>query len=229
MKAVAIMSGGLDSTVLAYLLKRQGFAVEALSFDYGQRHRKELEYARRVAADLDDSWRLVNLQAAGVTELLLGSALTDSSVMVPEGHYAAESMRATVVPNRNAIMLAIACAAAASWGAESVALAVHAGDHPIYPDCRPAFVHAFEAMEYVAMEGMAKVRIVAPFLDKTKADIVRMGADLGVPFDRTWSCYQGGVTHCGACGTCHERREAFSLAGVQDPTIYAAQPVLPAR
>lgn len=229
MKAVAIISGGLDSTVLAYLLKSQGYVLETLSFDYGQRHHKEIEYAEAAAADLHAGWRLINLQAAGVTELLAGSALTDSSVSVPEGHYAAESMRATVVPNRNAIMLAIGCAAAASWRAESVALAVHAGDHPIYPDCRPDFVHAFEVMEGVAMEGMAHLRILAPFLDKTKADIVRTGVELGVPFERTWSCYKGYSTHCGGCGTCHERREAFTLAGVHDPTVYAAQPVLPAR
>jgi 7-cyano-7-deazaguanine synthase len=125
-------------------------------------------------------------------------------------------------------MLAVACAAAGGSKAEAVALAVHAGDHPIYPDCRPDFIASFEAMERIAMEGMAQITILAPFLNRTKADIVRLGAELGVPFEGTWSCYKGGQIHCGACGTCFERREAFQLAGVADPTPYAAQPVFEA-
>jgi len=225
MKAVAVMSGGLDSTVLGYLLRSQGYDLSVISFDYGQRHRKELDFAQATSAELGAEWTLVDLSAAGIGKLLRGSALTDAAIDVPEGHYAAETMRLTVVPNRNAIMLAIACAAAASSGAESVAFAVHSGDHPIYPDCRPAFVQAFEAMEQVALEGMAEIQVLAPFMDRTKTDIVRIGSQLGVPFDRTWSCYNGRVIHCGACGTCYERREAFRLAGVADPTRYAAQPL----
>jgi 7-cyano-7-deazaguanine synthase len=227
MKAVAVMSGGLDSTVLGYLLRSQNYELRAISFDYGQRHRKELDHARAVAADLAAPWILIDLAAGGIGQLLRGSALTDPSIEVPEGHYAAENMRVTVVPNRNAIMLAIACAGAGSWGAEAVAFAVHAGDHPVYPDCRPAFVRAFEAMERLAMEGTAHVEVLAPFVDKTKADIVTLGHQLGVPFERTWSCYNGRDIHCGACGTCYERREAFRLAGVGDPTMYAAEPVFP--
>jgi 7-cyano-7-deazaguanine synthase len=229
MKVVAVMSGGLDSTVLGYLLRSQGHELRVISFDYGQRHRKELDYARAVAADLAAPWTLIDLAVAGLGELLRGSALTDATIEVPQGHYADESMRVTVVPNRNAIMLSIACAAAGSWGDGIVAFAVHAGDHPIYPDCRPAFVQAFEAMERVAMEGMSDIRLLAPFVDRTKADIVRLGQQLGVPFERTWSCYNGRDVHCGACGTCYERREAFQLAGVSDPTDYAAEPAIPAR
>jgi 7-cyano-7-deazaguanine synthase len=131
-------------------------------------------------------------------------------------------MRATVVPNRNAVMLAIACALAGGSGADSVAVAVHAGDHPVYPDCRPEFVRAFEAMERIAMEGMAELRILAPFVSLRKHDIVRIGAEHGVALARTWSCYRGEAVHCGLCGTCTERREAFVLAGVADPTVYAA-------
>lgn len=221
MTTVAVVSGGLDSTVMAHLLRDDGHRLHTVSFDYGQRHRRELDCARAMAADLGAPWELVDLRAAGVTRFLGGSALTDASVAVPEGHYADASMRVTVVPNRNAMMLAIACCLAASVSAEAVALAVHGGDHPIYPDCRPEFVAAFEVMERLAMEGMADLRILAPFSTLSKADIVRLGAEHEVPFERTWSCYVGGEVHCGRCGTCFERREAFAVAGVADPTVYA--------
>lgn len=219
MKIVAVVSGGLDSTVMAHVLQAEGHDLHAISFDYGQRHRRELDCARALAGDLGVPWELVDLHAAGVTRLLGGSALTDAVVEVPEGHYADESMRATVVPNRNAMMLTIACALAGSISAEAVAFAVHGGDHPIYPDCRPEFVRAFEAMERIAMDAPG-LRILAPFVEMTKADIVRLGASHGVAFERTWSCYNGRERHCGRCGTCYERREAFQLAGVADPTAY---------
>src|SRR5262249_28143130 len=218
-KAAAIISGGLDSVTLAHLLASQGYDLHLLSFDYGQRHRKELDFAQRAAARLGAEWTLIDLKAAGLKTLLRGSALTDPDVQVPEGHYAADNMRITIVPNRNAIMLAIACAAVESDGAQVVGVAVHAGDHVIYPDCRPEFIEAFEAMERLAMDRPV-LRIEAPFLNCSKADIVRIGAQLNVPFGQTWSCYRGDEIHCGACGTCVERREAFLLAGVIDPTIY---------
>jgi 7-cyano-7-deazaguanine synthase len=228
LKAVAIMSGGLDSTTLGYFLREQGYQFDVLSFDYGQRHRKELDYAQKGARTLGAKWNLIDLEAAGLSQLLRGSALTDAAIDVPEGHYAAENMRTTIVPNRNAVMLAIACAAAGASGVETVALAVHSGDHPIYPDCRPEFISSFESMERVAMEGMARIEILAPFLARTKADIVTLGAQLGVPFAETWSCYKGGDIQCGACGTCYERREAFQLADIPDPTKYLAEPVFEA-
>jgi 7-cyano-7-deazaguanine synthase len=139
---------------------------------------------------------------------------------VPDGHYAEETMRCTVVPNRNAIMLAIAFGVAVPLGAETVAAAVHAGDHFIYPDCRPRFVETFAAMQCAALDGVAQIAFETPFLHWSKADIVREGARLGVPFAETWSCYKGGGYHCGRCGTCVERREAFYLAGADDPTVY---------
>ncbi len=221
-RAVAVVSGGLDSTTMAYALRAQGYALDAISFDYGQRHRKELEYAERMAADLEAPFTLIDLHAAGITGLLTGSALTDESVTIPDGHYADESMQITVVPNRNAIMLSIACAVAVTRDAGAVAFGAHTGDHFIYPDCRPEFVRAFEAMVNVAVEGLASIEILAPFLSMTKADIVTLGAELHVPFERTWSCYKGGAVHCGTCGTCYERREAFARAHVVDPTIYAS-------
>jgi 7-cyano-7-deazaguanine synthase len=227
-RVVAVVSGGLDSTTMAYRLRADGDELLAISFDYGQRHRKELTFAERVATDLNAPWTLIDLHAAGVTSFLTGSALTDSSVAVPDGHYADESMQATVVPNRNAIMLSIACALAITENASAVAFGAHAGDHFIYPDCRPGFVSAFEAMVNLAVEGLGELQILAPLLSMTKTGIVRLGDELGVPFERTWSCYKGGELHCGTCGTCHERREAFAQANVSDPTVYEGEPA-PAR
>ena len=140
---------------------------------------------------------------------------------MPDGHYAEESMKITVVPNRNAIMLSIAYGVAVSKGANAVAAAFHGGDHFIYPDCRPGFINAFAAMQSHALEGLSNIQLYTPFVNLTKADIAVEGARLGVPFEYTWSCYKGGDLHCGRCGTCVERREAFDLAGVSDPTIYA--------
>jgi 7-cyano-7-deazaguanine synthase len=217
---VLILSGGLDSTVLAYKLHTAGSRLTMLSFDYGQRHGRELDYARRTATRLG-LHRVVDLSA--VSGLLSGSSLTDDAVAVPDGHYTDASMRATVVPNRNATMLDVAVAHAVAVMADAVAFGAHAGDHPIYPDCRPAFLDAYRRMVLLANEGFLVDRftVLAPFLGLSKADIVTVGAELNVPFEDTWSCYKGGPTHCGACGTCVERREAFALAGVADPTEYA--------
>jgi 7-cyano-7-deazaguanine synthase len=221
-RVVAVVSGGLDSTTMAYSLRAQGYELIAISFDYGQRHRKELTFAEKVAAELDAPWTLIDLHAAGLTSFLTGSALTDDTVAVPDGHYADQSMKITVVPNRNAIMLSIACALAVTRDAGAVAFGAHAGDHFIYPDCRPEFVRAFEAMVNIAVDGLASIEILAPFLSITKTDIVRLGNELQVPFERTWSCYKGEALHCGTCGTCFERREAFADAHVVDPTVYAS-------
>jgi 7-cyano-7-deazaguanine synthase len=219
-KAIAIVSGGLDSVTLAHLLHAQGYQLHLLSFDYGQRHRKELLFAERCARRLEATFSLLDLQQLG--QHFKGSALTDESVAVPDGHYAAANMAITVVPNRNAIMLAIAYGIAVAEEAEAVAFAAHAGDHFIYPDCRPAFIEAFGAMQRLAVEGHGhpRLHLEAPFAHLKKEQIVRLGAALGVPFAETWSCYKGGEKHCGTCGTCNERKEAFLLAGVPDPTDY---------
>ena len=219
-RAVAICSGGLDSAVLAYLLRGQGFALHLLGFDYGQRHVKELDYAANLAASLEARFDRIDLTS--LRPLLRGSALTDD-IDVPHGHYAAPNMAITVVPNRNAVMLAIGYAAAVSDEAQRVACGVHAGDHFVYPDCRPEFVSAFDAMQQKATEGFSdpNLSLYAPFLQWSKADIVREGARLNVPFAQTWSCYEGGELQCGWCGTCVERKAAFVLAGVPDPTVYA--------
>jgi 7-cyano-7-deazaguanine synthase len=219
--AVAIVSGGLDSVTLAHLLHSQEYSLHLLAFDYGQRHARELEFARACADRLHAGFDRVDL--TGLRPLLKGSALTDD-IAVPHGAYADASLAVTVVPNRNAILLAVAYAAAVAQRAQLVATGVHAGDHPVYPDCRPAFITAFEAMQRVAVAGYGDpdLRLEAPFMDQSKADIVRLGAELGVPFEQTWSCYEGGAMHCGQCATCLERRAAFAEAGVPDPTEYTA-------
>lgn len=209
----------MDSVTLAYLLASQGYALHLLAFDYGQRHKRELEYARLCAETLGADFDVVDIR--GVGRLLSGSALTDD-IEVPHGHYAAENMAVTVVPNRNAIMLSIAYGAAVSEGAALVAAAMHTGDHYVYPDCRPEFIEAFAAMQERAVEGFGHedLTLYTPFIDSGKAAIVEAGAKLGVPYEQTWSCYEGGEVHCGLCGTCNERKEAFELGGVPDPTEY---------
>lgn len=222
-RIVALLSGGLDSTVLvAYLLDR-GHQVDALSADYGQRHRRELEAAGAVAAHYGLQHDLLDMTAVG--SLLSGSALTDHSVAVPDGHYAAEQMRTTIVPNRNMLFLAAAGGIAQAREAHAIAIAVHAGDHYIYPDCRPPFLAAMREALRLATEEPERfgLGILSPFEDRTKADIVTLGAALGAPMGLSWSCYRGGLSHCGKCGTCYERREAFALAGVADPTDYVDQ------
>jgi len=218
LKTLVICSGGLDSVTLAHKVAREHTLMGLLSFDYGQRHKKELDFAARAAQTLGVPHDTLDI--SGIGKLLSGSALTDD-IAVPDGHYAEDSMRITVVPNRNAIMLSIAYGIASARGAQAVAAAFHGGDHFIYPDCRPPFAEAFETMERHAMEGFSDIRLYTPFIHISKGAIAAEGAKLGVNFAETWSCYKGGEMHCGCCGTCVERREAFDLAGVPDPTPYA--------
>jgi 7-cyano-7-deazaguanine synthase len=217
LRTLVVCSGGLDSVTLSHKVSIENTLIHLVSFDYGQRHRKELDCARRCATRLGVAHDIVDITDIG--RRLTGSALTDDT-QVPDGHYAEATMRATIVPNRNAIMLAIAFGVAAARRAEAVAAAVHSGDHFIYPDCRPSFVEAFAAMQRMALDGFAQIAFETPFLRWSKADIVREAARLGVPFAQTWSCYKGGARHCGRCGTCVERREAFHVCGVDDPTPY---------
>ncbi|WP_417814009.1 7-cyano-7-deazaguanine synthase QueC [Thalassospira alkalitolerans] len=218
MKTIVVCSGGLDSVTLAYKVAREHSLHSLISFDYGQRHKKELDYAARAASDLGVKHHVVDLTSVG--GLLGGSSLTSDDIDVPDGHYAEETMRITVVPNRNAIMFAVAFGAAAAAGADAVATAVHGGDHFIYPDCRPDFITSFQTMQNHALEGVRDVTLYTPFVNVSKADIALEAGRLAVPIDRTWSCYKGHETHCGRCGTCVERREALELARMPDPTVY---------
>lgn len=220
MKTVLSLSGGLDSTVLLYHLKyKMGHEVLCLSVNYGQRHKRELQAAERIAFLNGCQWKLADLTA--IKDLFAGSSQTSTGIAVPEGHYAEESMKQTVVPNRNMVLLSLATAWAVSAKADFVAYAAHAGDHAIYPDCRPAFAEAMG--DAISLCDWHKVKLIRPFLYPTPMDkttVALMGKELRVPFAETWSCYKGELFHCGKCGTCHERREAFQLAGIDDPTIY---------
>jgi 7-cyano-7-deazaguanine synthase len=212
-KPIVLYSGGLDSTVLLWSLRPN---VKALIFQYGQRHSKEVGFATNICLTHNIEYEVADLH--GIAHLIASGSQTGDQP-VPEGHYAEESMKATIVPNRNMIMLSIAVGWAVSTKSHSVFWAAHAGDHIIYPDCRPEFFHS---MANAILDGNAWNDIIleAPFIYKTKADIVKLGTQLNAPLDQTWSCYKGGILHCGKCGTCVERKEAFQLAGIVDTTEY---------
>lgn len=215
---LVLLSGGMDSsTLLAHSLDQMGVqdhAISAVFVDYGQRHVRERESARLVAAHYGVDLIELDLRSFGAS---VTSALTVKGENVPHGHYAADNMALTVVPNRNAVLLSAAAGIAASLGHNVVRTAVHAGDHAVYPDCRPAFITALS----IATVLGCGVEIEAPFVEISKAQIAARGFKLGVPYVHTWSCYEGGDQHCGRCGTCVERAEAFDLAAVDDPTTYA--------
>jgi 7-cyano-7-deazaguanine synthase len=215
---VISLSGGLDSSVMAYHLAAQGHNIKAITVNYGQRHAREIEAARWIARSLSIEHQVLYL--ADPLRGILGecSSLLLDGPAIPEGHYAHESMKSTIIPNRNMLLISLAVAYSISNGLGGVAYAAHSGDHAIYPDCRPEFARAMDAA--VSLCDWSEQVLLRPFINLTKADIVVLGAELKVPFERTWSCYKGGSTHCGKCGTCVERREAFELAGVKDPTTY---------
>lgn len=217
-KAILILSGGMDSATLLYKLLAEDFEVKALGFDYGQRHARELIHASEIAAKEGVEFHEIDLTS--IKPLLKGSSQTDPSVPVPHGHYAAENMKLTVVPNRNMIMLSIAAAFAMSEKAKWIAYAAHAGDHAIYPDCRPEFTDAL--VKALGLADWHTVGLLRPFIELTKGQIVELGERLAVPYHLTYSCYEGGEVHCGLCGTCTERKEAFAHANAIDPTTYAS-------
>lgn len=219
-KVIVVYSGGMDSyTLLMGALASAGDLVDvhAISFNYGQRHVKELEYACEVCQKLGISHTVVEMKNIG-RQLLSGSSQTDDSIPVPEGHYEDENMKLTVVPNRNMIMLSLAVGYAVSIGADTVLFGVHSGDHAIYPDCRPEFVSAMNTVAGLAnYEG---VLIHAPFLDMTKGDIAKEGKRLMLDYGNSWTCYKGDDKACGKCGACQERLEAMQFAGIIDPLEY---------
>jgi 7-cyano-7-deazaguanine synthase len=214
---IVILSGGMDSTVLAYHTAHSGGheLIGCVSVNYGQRHSKELDCAKATCVDLKVPHYLLEL--SNLRKFISSSALTGDQE-VPEGHYAEESMKATVVPNRNMILLALATGVAITKGARVIAYGAHTGDHTIYPDCRPEFAGAMS--QAIALCDWEPPTLARPFINISKADIVRMGLSLNVPFDQTWTCYKGGDRACGRCGTCVERLEAFNIVGATDPLTY---------
>ena len=224
-KVVVLVSGGMDSVAALYDAQAAREVVGALSFNYGSKHNlREIPFAALQCEKLGISHRVIPL--AFVNELFT-SHLLASGGEIPDGHYEEETMKQTVVPFRNGIMLAIAGGYAESIGATGLVIAAHAGDHAIYPDCREAFMQAMDAA--LQSGTYAQVALLRPFIAMSKAQIARHGHELGVDFSQTWSCYKGGDIHCGTCGTCVERREAFQLAGLPDPTEYANVSPLPPR
>ena len=212
--SVIIVSGGLDSITLLYD-KAETIALD-ISFDYGQNHgKKELPYAEYHCQKLGIPHITIPLT---FMHQYFKSSLLEGAEAIPEGHYEEENMKSTVVPFRNGIMLAIATGIAESHELKRVYIANHGGDHTIYPDCRPEFI---DAMDKATSAGtFVDVRVEAPYTNISKADIVRRGTALGIDYAKTWSCYKGSEIHCGKCGTCVERKEAFADAGVEDPTEY---------
>ena len=225
MRVVVLCSGGMDSVTALHWARAEHDVLAAISFDYGSKHNhRELPFAAEHCAGLGVRHEVVSLDFMA---RLFASNLLSGGGEIPDGHYEEASMKQTVVPFRNAIMLSVAAGYAESVGADGLVIAAHGGDHAIYPDCREAFMAAMgEAMRTGTYAG---IRLLRPFIEMNKGAIAALGARLGVDFGRTWSCYKGGARHCGRCGTCVERREAFLVAGVPDPTDYESLDPLPPR
>ena len=216
MKVVVLVSGGMDSVVALHDAKHAHDVVVGLSFDYGSKHNdREIPFAKYHCDHLGIPHEVIDL---GFMNTHFESALLQSGEAIPDGHYEEESMKQTVVPFRNGILLAIAAGFAESRGAEGLVIAAHSGDHAIYPDCREDFMKTMG--DAIQLGTYAEMTLLRPFITMRKEDIARRGAELGVDFAQTWSCYKGGTIHCGTCGTCVERQEAFTLAQIHDPTAY---------
>ena len=214
-KVVVIYSGGMDSFTVLHKAVQAGHDVYALSFNYGQRHVKELQCAAQVCQELGIKHKIVDISA--INQLLAGSSLTDN-IDIPEGHYAADNMKSTVVPNRNMILLSLAVGYAVSIGANQVYYGAHSGDHFIYPDCRPEFVQKMHDVCQIA--NYEAVDIISPYLAQTKIEILADGLAMGLDYSKTWTCYNGREKACGKCGSCQERLEAFTLNNTTDPLPY---------
>lgn len=216
--SVIIVSGGMDSITLLY--DRKDEIALGISFDYGSNHNaREIPFAKMHCERLGIRHITINLD---FMHQYFKSSLLDGAEAIPEGHYADENMKSTVVPFRNGIMLSIAIGIAESNNLDQVLIANHGGDHTIYPDCRPEFISAIDS---AATAGtFNKTRVIAPYTNITKGEIASIGKRLGIDYTETWSCYKGGEKHCGKCGTCVERKEALAEAGIDDHTVYEDNP-----
>ena len=214
-KVVVIYSGGMDSFTVLNRAIKDGKEVFALSFDYGQRHVKELKYAAKVCKRLNVAHKVIDISA--INQLLAGSSLTDD-IDIPEGHYEAENMKSTIVPNRNMILLSLAVGYAVSVEASQVYYGAHSGDHAIYPDCRPEFVSKMKDVCQIA--NYEAVEIFSPYLNVDKTAILTDGIAMSLDYSNTWTCYNGREKACGKCGACQERLEAFANNNITDPVPY---------
>ena len=222
---VVLLSGGMDSVTALYDARQHHAVAGAVSFHYGSKHNdREIPFAAWHARQFGIRHDVIQLDFVNA---FFKSDLLRSGGEIPKGHYEEASMKKTVVPFRNGIMLSIAAGYAESLEADGLVIAAHAGDHAIYPDCREEFMRAMG--DAIRLGTYAGVQLLRPFIALSKADIAARGRDLGVDYTRTWSCYVGGETHCGECGTCVERREAFLLSGVSDPTTYLNASPLPPK
>lgn len=211
---VVIVSGGMDSVTLLYDVASQGHTIHALTFNYGQRHNVEITYANKHCEYLAINHKILSLD---VLSEVAPSCLTRKEP-VPEGNYDEENMKATVVPNRNMVMLALATSYAISTKSEAVYYGAHAGDHTIYPDCRPEFIKSMD--NTMKLCDWRRIELRVPYMRMTKADILRIGKELKVDYSQTWTCYKGERISCGKCGSCRERLEAFEIANMTDPLVY---------
>lgn len=224
-KVIVLLSGGMDSVTALYEADLKYEIIGAISFHYGSKHNdREIPFAAHHAKQLGVPHWVIHLDFVGG---LFESDLLRKGGEIPKGHYEEQNMKKTVVPFRNGIMLSVAAGFAESKDAQGLVIAAHAGDHAIYPDCREEFMKAMG--DAIRLGTYAEVSVIRPFISMMKADIVSRGQQLGVDYLRTWSCYIGGETHCGECGTCVERREAFMLAAVPDPTAYLNTGLLPSK
>lgn len=218
-KGVLILSGGIDSSTLLFYLIDRGYEVRALTFYYGQKHLKEIEYAKKIAEYAKEIGRVAHeiVDISSIRDLIAAGALTGDDA-VPKSFYTERTQITTIVPNRNMILLSIAAGYAIKIGAKEVFYAAHKSDYSIYPDCRKEFVKAIDTAIYLG-NLWNPVEIKAPFIDMTKKDIVALGLELKVPYQLTWSCYEGEERPCLSCGTCLERTEAFLLNDARDPLL----------
>ncbi|MDO6524673.1 7-cyano-7-deazaguanine synthase QueC [Motilimonas sp. 1_MG-2023] len=214
-KVVVIYSGGMDSFTVLNKAIRQGYDVYALTFNYGQRHVKEVDVASQFCQNNNINHKIVDISA--INQLIGGSSLT-SDIDIPEGDYDPENMSSTVVPNRNMILLSLAIGYAVSIQAEQVMYGAHGGDHDIYPDCRPEFVRRMN--DVAAIANYEAVEIVTPYLTASKEAILSDGINMGLDYQTTWTCYNGREQACGKCGACKERLGAFAANGMTDPLSY---------
>ena len=226
-KVVVVFSGGMDSYTVLNMAHLAGFEVHAINFNYGQRHAVEIERAITVCKKMDISFKQIDLTS--LNSIIDNSALT-GDIDVPKGHYEDESMKATVVPNRNMMMLSMAAAYAINIGATQIWYGAHSGDRAIYPDCRPEFVEAMQRV--LAICDYEEIKLVVPFIDGDKEEILRWGFAHNLDYSDTWTCYDpqqvGGddinpyhhLVACGKCGSCQERLEAFDKVGKTDPVEY---------